>query len=120
MSSPARVGYILRAHGTGSPGDDLFSATRLGPPKLLQIITLPHDDASALALWFMDSLVLLLLAGGVFLTVRRWLAGRALRKVRGPPSAGWLLGKFTVAEKYRTFKDIFPSLRSQPSVERSA
>lgn len=70
----------------------------------------------------MDSLVLLLLAGGAifFLTVRRWLAGRALRKVRGPPSAGWLLGKFTVAEKYRTFKDIFPSLRSQPSVERSA
>ncbi|KAI0721412.1 PAH-inducible cytochrome P450 monooxygenase PC-PAH 1 [Cerioporus squamosus] len=42
----------------------------------------------------MDPLVLLLLAGGGLLVfaVRRWLAGRSLRKVRGPPSPGWLLG----------------------------
>ncbi|RPD64802.1 cytochrome P450 [Lentinus tigrinus ALCF2SS1-6] len=42
----------------------------------------------------MDPQVLLLIAGGALLVlaVRRWLAGRALRKVRGPPSPGWLLG----------------------------
>ncbi|TFK92813.1 PAH-inducible cytochrome P450 monooxygenase PC-PAH 1 [Polyporus arcularius HHB13444] len=42
----------------------------------------------------MDPQVLLLVAGGALLVlaVRRWLAGRWLRKVRGPPSPGWLLG----------------------------
>ncbi|PIL24888.1 cytochrome P450 [Ganoderma sinense ZZ0214-1] len=42
----------------------------------------------------MDSRVVLLLAGGVLLlaTVRRYLASRCLRKVRGPPSPSWWMG----------------------------
>ncbi|KAM5532813.1 hypothetical protein V8D89_013532 [Ganoderma adspersum] len=42
----------------------------------------------------MDSRVLLLLAGGalLFATVRRYLSGRALRKIRGPPSPSWWMG----------------------------
>ncbi|KAM5531332.1 hypothetical protein V8D89_014461 [Ganoderma adspersum] len=42
----------------------------------------------------MDSPVLLLLAGGVLLlvTVRHYLAGRHLRRVKGPPSPSWWMG----------------------------
>lgn len=48
----------------------------------------------------MDSLhpsVLVLLAGGVLVAyaVRRYLAFRYVRKVRGPPSSSWLLGELT-------------------------
>ena len=43
----------------------------------------------------MDPKVLVLLAGGALLAyaVRRYIAGRHLRKVRGPPAPSWLLGK---------------------------
>ncbi|KAI0714601.1 cytochrome P450 [Earliella scabrosa] len=42
----------------------------------------------------MDPKVLVLLAGGALLAyaVRRYIAGRHLRKVRGPPAPSWLLG----------------------------
>ena len=43
----------------------------------------------------MDAKIFVLLASGVFvvLIVRRYMAARSLRKIRGPPSPSWLMGE---------------------------
>ena len=45
----------------------------------------------------MEQQVLLLLVGGALLVyhVRRYLARRELRNIRGPPSPSWLMGKLS-------------------------
>ncbi len=46
----------------------------------------------------MEPLLVILLSSGVLLAlfVRQYLAGRHLRKIRGPESPSWLMGTFTL------------------------
>ena len=51
----------------------------------------PYDPAFS-----MDTRVFVLFAGGAFLAllVRRYLAARTLRKIRGPSPESWLMGEY--------------------------
>ncbi len=89
------------------------------PETLLSLPAHPHlvlSSSSRLQKYWMDGylVVWLLLGFGIITAIRRYRAGRFIRKLRGPPSPSFLLGKWSdgvnhsapLMMRFRTFGSV--------------